>query len=162
MTRRVALVLTALALGGCQRGSVESAPAPLRQAHDEMVQAAGRLIPLLDGATDEAAARAAAPQIRREIESLVAATKRLKGVEAELEQQGRKTEVSHFYLALAARGERSAHERLPDALERVATGPHAPLLREEINAALDVLVAGAPPRQKPRLEKWIQDKNLRK
>src|SRR5262245_9362870 len=177
--RRRAILAVALALalaGGCRKAddtaggagsgsaadrggirSTEVGPAALRQAYDDTTRAATRIMELFNGVKDEATARAAGPQVRREAANLAEAMKRLKVTVAQLELAGRKAEVSEFFEAIARQPEPQPQDQLPNVVERVATGPHARLLRAEINAVLDAMLEGATVRQRARLEQWIRD-----
>jgi hypothetical protein len=183
----VPILLAALALfGGCKKtGGVATrgtnadlvvgsgAPAApsssslsMQVAWGNFEKANKRVAQLLKSVTDDASARAAAPKLGPAGGELGEAMKLLKVTVAALETTGRKAEVDKFYQDLAmktaakeAGGE--AEFELEAEIERVALGPHGPLLRPGINTMLDAMLDGATIRQRAKWEEWIQKKGLR-
>ncbi len=148
--------------GGCRQGVGGIGGAvTLEAAHDNVVQTSKRAIKLLNGVKDEASARAAAAPLRQTAADLAAAMKQLKQTVAAMEMAGQKKQVSQF-LDQQAPIDDPRGENLPDAIERVALGPHGATLRTEINALLDALLEGASIRAREGLQRWIQEKNLRR
>lgn len=134
----------------------------IEPAHEKVERAVTRLVQLLTSVRDDDSARAAAPQLSQAAADFAEGTRQLKATVAALETAGRKAEVDQFFENLDARGDNPAGDQLTREIERVAQGPQGPLLRPQINAILDALLASASITARSHLQRWIQEKNLRR
>jgi hypothetical protein len=182
MPARLTLVALALAAGlaGCKKvssagagaaagaaaGAVGPAPAPsgaaLEAADARMRASAELLVRLFSGVTDEASARAAAPQIRAACPELAASGKLRLQLIAALLLAKQNAPVDAVLERNAREMDQMPKEKtLLGQLERVAKGPHGPLLRAEINAVIDAIMEGLPTRPRAQLEEQLRRDGVR-
>jgi hypothetical protein len=132
----------------------------LGDTYGKVLKASQRVTEILNGVTDDASARSAAPQLRQAAGELGAATKQLKQTVAAYDLAGQKAQLNQFYQNLGEQGDETGIQ-LRNAIERVGTAPYYPSIKAEVGAVLDAMIENNSIKGREAMQKWIQDKKLR-